>query len=323
MTARRVANAAVLLFLIALIAWELAGIGSTLVTGGHLADAGSYQAAVNRWLAGDSPYAAAQLSGPHSLGDAAGGVGFVYPPTALPLFLPLALGVDATLVWVLLTHAAFVVVVFVIARRELQALPIAGALGLVAVALALPGLEEIRFGNASALVASLLGLMWLLPRHAAAFAVLAGAIKVFPLLGVPWAKRWGGSLTSAAALGALLLALSLMVGPHRWIEWTTAMTTATPSCQDWALVSLSCATGSALPGLMLGGVLFIGALAAPTRSVSFLLLTVAMITPAPDLYQHYLLVPFIGAIPVGCQALSRAWAQLAARRATALTAAAA
>ena len=299
---------------IAVIVWQLSMLGLTLAREGSLADASSYQAAVERWLSGESPYSAEQLSGPHTLGSAVGGSGFVYPPIALPLFLPLALGFQATLAWVLLTHAAFLVVVFAIARRELgEQWPVAGALAFVAAALSLPGLAEITLGNASALIAALIGLAWLIPRHAAVFGLLAGAIKVFPLLAVPWAKSWRAAWAPAAAVAGVFGVISLIPSPERWVEWVTAMTTAIPSCPTWALTSLPCATGSSLRCFALAAVLGIGALLAPTRTIGFFILTVAMIVPAPDLYQHYLLVPFVGALPLACLGL-RSLATLAAER---------
>jgi Glycosyltransferase family 87 len=313
MTARRALRGAALALAIGLIVWQLGSLVQVLAENGHLADAGSYQAAVNRWLSGSSPYSAEQLSGSPTLGSAVGGSGFVYPPIALPLFLPLALGVEATLAWVLLTHVAFLLVVFAIARRELPGAPIVAALLVIVAALALPGMKEIRFGNASALVASLVGLMWLLPRHAPVLAVVAGSIKAFPLLAIPWSARWRGAMAPAAVLAVLLLLVSLVPDPYRWVEWATVMATAVPSCPDWALTSLPCATGSSIPGLLLGGLFFIGALAAPSRAVGFLLLTVAMIVPAPDLYQHYLLLPFVGAVPVACAAASAAEARIGER----------
>jgi hypothetical protein len=306
-SARGVARVALTAALLALVAWQLLVIGSAFATSGFLADASSYQAAVERWLAGASPYSAEQLSGPHTLGSAVGGAGFVYPPAALFLFLPLGLGFEATLLWVLLTHAAFLVVVFLIARRELGSLPLWAALVPLVAALALPGMSEgLRFGNASALIAALVGGMWLVPRYAAVLAVLAGAIKVFPLLGAAWAIRWGTAMRPAIALAIGLVALSLIAGVGRWVEWVTAMSTAVPSCPDWALVSVACATGSTLPGFVLAAVLAIGAALAPSRAVGFLLITVAMIAPAPDLYQHYLLIPFVGVLPIACAAACRA-----------------
>jgi hypothetical protein len=287
-------------------AWQIVEVGSALATGGHLADASSYRAAVDRWLSGASPYGGEQLSGPHTMGSAVGGAGFVYPPPALVLFLPLALGFGATLVWVLLTHAAFVGVVFLIARSELGTLPASASVVPVLAALAMPGLVEgLRFGNASALIATLVGAMWLLPRHGAVFAVVAGAIKVFPLIGAAWATRWESSRVPAIAVGLGLLTFSLFVGVDRWSEWVISMTTAVPSCPDWALASMPCATGSALPGFVLAAVLGIGAILARSRSIGFLLITVAMIVPAPDLYQHYLLIPFVGAVPGACAVVRR------------------
>jgi Glycosyltransferase family 87 len=311
-TASRLVRGAAVAIVLVVIAWQIGNLGATLAREGHLADASSYHAAVQRWLSGSSPYSAEQLSGPHTMGSAVGGNGFVYPPLALPLFLPLAPGVEATLAWVLLTHAAFLVVVFAIARRELGDLPLAASLVVVALALALPGMNEIRLGNASALIATLIGLIWLLPRWGALFAVIAGSIKVFPLLAVPWSARWGASLVPAAVVGLVLVAISLLIGPQRWVEWVTAMTTAVPSCPTWALPSLPCVTGSSVPGVLLAAVLFIGAIAAPSRPIGFLLLSVAMIVPAPDLYQHYLLVPFVGALPAACAAVlagREAWMQ--------------
>ena len=312
---RGLAHAGLVAGLILLAAWLIVGIGSAFAASGHLADASSYQAAVERWLSGASPYSAEQLSGPHTLGSAVGGAGFVYPPSALVLFLPLALGFQATLLWALLSHAAFIAVVFLIARRELARWPRTASLVPVVAALALPGVSEsLRFGNASALIATLVGAMWLLPRYAAVLAVLAGAIKVFPVIGAGWGVRWGAAVWPAIAVGLVLLLVSLTAGVDRWFEWATAMTTAVSSCPDWALESIACATGSTWPGFLLAAFLVVGSVLAPSRGIGFLMLTVAMIAPAPDLYQHYLLIPFVGALPVGCAAARRAADTIASRR---------
>lgn len=317
----RLAHAALLVAAVVLVAWEVLSIGSVLATDGHLADASSYRGAVERWLSGSSPYSAEQLSGPHTLGSAVGGAGFVYPPSALALFLPLALGFEATLLWVLLTHAAFIGVVFLMARRELKRWPVAAALVPVVAALALPGVTEgMRFGNASALIAALVGAMWLLPRLTAVLAVLAGAIKVFPLIGAAWGAPWRASIRPAVAVGIGLVVVSLTAGVGRWGEWVTSMTTAIPSCPEWALVSIPCATGSSWPGLALAAVFVAGAVLAPSRAIGFLLVTVAMIVPAPDLYQHYLLIPFVGTLPIACEAARRALEVASDRRSPRLAA---
>lgn len=246
---------------------------------GNMADGITYATAVDAWLAGGSPYSQQQIAGPYALHEIAGGHGFVYPPTALPLLIPTTWGDLSMRLWALAGMLAFAAVAAIIVDRRLgPTWALAGA----SVALLMPATAEV--GQASAWTAAAVGATWLWRRAGAVAAAAAGCLKLYPFLAVRW---WPALVVPAVlALGTAGL----------WSDWLTAWTNAEPGCPAGSLPSLACATGMAWPGYALGAIFLVGALVAPP-AVGFFLLTVAMIVPAPDLYQGYLLTPLIGLLP--------------------------
>jgi hypothetical protein len=141
----------------------------------------------------------------------------------------------------------------------------------------------VQVGQASPWVAAAIGSTWLWPRAGSVLTVLAGSLKLYPLLAVRW-------------LPALALVLILaIVTAGLWPDWISAWLNAKAGCPPWSLPSLTCVTGSSVPGYLLAAILLVGAWKAP-RHIGFFLMTVAMIVPAPDLYSGYLLVPFMGSV---------------------------
>ena len=255
----------------------LVALGIIVVTAnaltGNMADAESYRAAIDRWLAGESPYTAMQME-PYLLHEAAHGRGFVYPPTALPLLLPY-LVIPAPLM-----AMAGAAVLAIVAWR------MAGVWA-AAIILLLP--LSTGVGQVTPWIAAAIGATYLWPRASVASA-LAGAVKLYPLLAVRW---WP----------AFLILVPLTVSPW-WSDWLAAWSNAVPGCPAWSLASASC-IGVPWLGYLLAAVFLLGSFAAP-RKVGFFLVTVAMILPAPDLYRSYLLIPLIGLLPWAREA---AWAR--------------
>jgi hypothetical protein len=140
---------------------------------------------------------------------------------------------------------------------------------------------DVASGQASPWVASAVGLSYVSTRWGSVASAAAGALKIYPLLAV----RWWPALLLPLALGLATIGL--------WDDWLVAWTNAQPGCPDWALTSVTCATGASWPGYVLAAIFLVGAWRAP-RPIGFFLLTVAMIIPAPDLFRGYLLVPYMG-----------------------------
>jgi hypothetical protein len=248
----------------------------------------SYRAGAERLLTEGSPYSAMQAA-PYALHDAAGGAGFVYPPPAAIAFMPTLLGDWTFHALNLLGVVAFVLVTALIGRRE--GLPMRWVAVLAGLALLHPGFQEIQQGQISPLVAAGVGAMWLAPTGY--LAVLTGMVKVYPGLGIMWAARMGGPVFRPLLFGLGVVAATFWL----WPGWIRAMLNARSGCPDWSLPSLSCATGGPWVGIIVALGLAVAAWRIRGSRCAFLLLTLAMIAPAPDLYWGYLMVPFVGALP--------------------------
>jgi len=83
----------------------------------------SYSAGLQRAISGESLYSPVQLSGPYGLAEAAGGAGFVYPPSAAVLLLPTLLGNWVAIVMMVGAFAAMLFGIVRISSRELPELP--------------------------------------------------------------------------------------------------------------------------------------------------------------------------------------------------------
>ena len=263
----------------------------------NLADVSSYRAGAAKALNFESPYSAMQLAGPYPLDAAAWGRGFVYPPPVAFLFAPLLIDSSAS-VWNLVNVTAFVLVALAIARHEWGPLgPVAGLVAL-AVILRQPGLGEVYEGQMSPLIAAAVGMMWLRPKAAGSWAVAAGVFKIFPLAGLVWAARQGGSVLKPIGLLAVVGFVSFILMPGWWRDWVTSISNARAACPTIALPSFSC-VGFGWFGYLLAGTLCLGSLKLRRDDVAFATLTVGMVIGAPDIYWGYLLIPFIGLLPLG------------------------
>jgi hypothetical protein len=273
-----------------------------------LGDFNSYAAAVHRALAGDPVYSAVQLAGPYHLPDISQGRGFAYPPTAVLLLIPAALGTSAAILFTLGSLGLLAYVTTEIIRVELRRYswigwPVAGLL-LISPAAG----DAIYVGQVTPLLAAGYGAAWLWPRTSGFAGIAGGAVKIYPLALLLWAIRNRVSVKLPLALGGLLIAAATVwLGPEAWLQFWTASQNALPQCTFPSLGSLSCAfgrTGEVL-GLVAAIALSLLAVRTPWPSLAFLMLAVASVIAAPDLFPNYLLIVAIGALPLACRLSSR------------------
>ncbi|MBA3688826.1 MAG: DUF2029 domain-containing protein [Chloroflexi bacterium] len=280
-----------------------------------LADFNSYAATAHRALDGEAVYTAVQLAGPYHLQDVSEGRGFAYPPTAVLLLLPAALGSPAAIPFLLGSLALLAFVMIEIVRVELRdhawiGWPIAGLLLLSPFA----G-DAIYVGQVTPLLAAGYGASWLWPRISGIVAVTGGAVKIYPLVLLIWAVRNQVSVRLPLVLGTLLLAAAtLWLGTDAWVQFWTASQNAIPQCAQPSLGSFACAFGRIGEFVGLGAALTLALFAARASSppVAFLLLATASVIAAPDVFPNYLLIVVTGAMPLACrlasQLLSSRWA---------------
>jgi alpha-1,2-mannosyltransferase len=270
-------------------------------------DAQSYAAAGRHLLAGQPLYAPFQLAAPYLLGDAAWGLGFVYPPTAALLFVPLApLGPAAVALVFGAAWVLFALLAFRVARRSgLE--PRASALLTLVLTFSGPAINAVSSGNVNIMIADALLASWLWPRSSGTLAVLGGLIKFFPVAGLVWTLRHHGSLRWPIALGLGILAASILaVGTAGWGDFLTAFGHGRSS----SFYYLPSPTQLLEPGIgqVAGYGLALAALAGAWRlrdeAAAFALLGWAMILPAPDWWSHYLVVPLAAMLPWAARALT-------------------
>ena len=269
-----------------------------------MADAISYAAAGQHLLKSEPLYASFQLAGPYELGSATFGRGFVYPPTAALLFVPLApLGSAALAVVFGIAWAAFGLLAFRLARRSGLESRASALLALV-VTFSGPAISGASSGNLNLIVADGLLASWLWPGSAGTLAVLGGAIKFFPAAGLIWAVRKRRTLRWPLALGVVLvIATTVIIGMSGWNDFVTSFAYGRSS-SGYFVISPSRLLGlffepgiGQLVGYSLAAVALAGAWRLKDESAAFALLGWAMILPAPDWYSHYLLVPLAAMLP--------------------------
>lgn len=260
------------------------------------ADFITFATAVRRALDGQPIYAPFQLEGPYELGQAAGGGGFVYPPSAVPLMF--ALTAAGGFIFRLTGLLAMVAVAFRILRRHLS--PLRAAVIYMGL-LATPFMRDsLKAGQADPFIAAGLGLIWLYPRGAAYFALLGGAMKIFPLAALVWVVRNRAEvMRPVAMLGALVLTTTVWLGAESWSQYLTTFLNGRPGCYPHGLPSFACVlpVGGSIVGYVIAGSLVLAAWRAKDDRTAFFVMTLGMIVPAPDLYPRYLLIPLMGAVP--------------------------
>jgi hypothetical protein len=263
----------------------------TLVTGAILdidwgtwtfADYSSYAEATRRALAGESPYTPMQMV-PYSLVDVAHGGGFVYPPTAIPLLAwtivvpPLlgTVGMTAVLLYVGLSMT--------VGWTRILAVAVLGFSPLA--------WDAIYVGQVTPLIAAAFGALWLTGRSE--WAALAGMVKVFPFVGLPW----GRTILHAAALTALVAAsVTVVLGADEWVRFGAAWSNAEALCQAPSWGSFEC-LGVPWLGWAVAALMVVAAVVRRDE-VGFALLGIGAVMPSPDIYPNYMLIVAVCALPI-------------------------
>lgn len=181
----------------------------------------TYVAGASRLLRAEPLYPAFQLDGPFLLGDAAWGVGYVYPPTSAVLSVPLGL-VSSNIGFVVFTTVsavALAAVVFWIARSEGLRRPLALGLSLLVV-FSGPAIDSLSTGNVNSLAAVALGASWLTPRLSGYYAVIGAVVKLYPGLGILWGIRLRAPIVGPLLLGSAVVAFTLLwPGTEAWMDF--------------------------------------------------------------------------------------------------------
>jgi hypothetical protein len=269
------------------------------------ADFLTYWAGARHLLEGAPLYSAEQLNGPYRLGDMDFGTGYVYPPSAAALSLPLAL-LPVNIGWVLfngLGLAGLGAAVYLIGRRE----GLGQTASAVAVALVLssgPVGQAVIAGNVNLWVGLGLAAAWLWPRSAAWFAVAGALIKLYPGIAILWTIRrrvWSWTPLVVGVLFGLVVLLAF--GTRLWSEFLTTVVNGRPFGAAFPQPPRSVlepVVGSTLASLVayaITGLLGVAVLRAPGDRLAYFLLSLAMIMPAQDWHTHYFLIPLVGALP--------------------------
>ncbi len=279
--------------------------------GRTFADWLTYVHAVERVLAGVPIYPPEQLSGPNVLVNATL-IGYAYPPSSVPLFIPFASYPLGLVAWLTLNVGALVTGLYAILLHELgRVRPLEFAIVLLGLAFVRGFAEGVAFGNASVGVAGLLAWCWVVGRGHTSVGVLGGlggTIKLVPGTAVFWATRetFPRVLLAALAVGGALALLTLpLVGIQSWFDYATALSYSVPACGVEPPTSVACnlqpflGIGPAkLAGIALA--LVAGGLAVLVRSplLAFALVVIAWLSPVTDLHYHYLLVVYVLAVVV-------------------------
>ncbi len=269
------------------------------------ADFQTYWAGARHLLDGAPLYAPDQLSGPYRLGDMDFGTGYVYPPTAAALSLPLGL-VPVDVGWVLFNGIALAglgAAVYLIGRREGLG-PTASAVVVAVVFSSGPVAQAVIAGNVNLWMGLGLAAAWLWPRTASSFAVLGALIKLYPGIAILWTIRRRVWSWTPLVIGAVFgIVVVLVFGSRLWTEFLTTLANARPfgaafpqpprSVLDPVLGS----TGASLVAYAITVLLGVAVLRVRSDRLAFFVLSVAMIMPAQDWHTHYFLIPLIGALP--------------------------
>lgn len=194
-------------------------VGATLAVAGDTLgyDFRAYWAAGSRVLAGQPAY---DMSF-----EAAGGFGlFYYPPTFIPLVVPLALLPEAVAVWVwtalLVGSLALGIALLPVAVRLRW-------LVLLLAAVSWPVLYAVKLGQVGPILLLLFsaGWRWLeRPGAAGAAGGLGAAVKIQPGTVLAWALlrgRWRDVAAGAAVLAALAALATLLAGAQAWADFIT------------------------------------------------------------------------------------------------------
>jgi hypothetical protein len=291
---------------VALIGYVIARLGKILA-----GDFNTYWYTARQILEGGPIYPAWQLSGPYPLGNAAFGLGYVYPPTAALLSAPLGL-LSISVSWSLCLVAAGIAlggVCFQIARNE-QFTTRASVLIAAIVVLSPPSLESLLTGNVNVLIACAVGAAWLRPKLGGYVFVVLGLVKIYPIFGLIWSIRARVAVKGPLAVGVVIVLATLWIlGPRPWLDYVSVIVNGQPT-SDFILPApraflggMVGSTVATLAALVLTGLVMFFVRRDQHDHRALFLLSWALILPAPDWYLHYLIVPLVGSLPWGLKLL--------------------
>jgi hypothetical protein len=255
------------------------------------ADILSYQGGVAAIVRGDSPYVELQVSGPYRLGLVSWGKGFVYPPTAIAVLWPTAIGLVG--LWKMINAVALLLVVAGIAWRQTGRPLAVGAA--VALTLVHPGMH-VREGQVEPLLAACIGALWLWP--SGWLATGGGLVKLHPFVGLVWVARRGGPMLHPLMSAAAVIAVWGLLAPDMWRDWLATTVNMRADCNAIGWPSVACVSGLRWLGPGLAALMLIGVYRARSDKAAFLLLGLAILMAAPDTYASYWLIPWVCALPM-------------------------
>ena len=264
----------------------------------------TYANAVDRWLAGEPIYASVQVSGPYELRDSLL-TGFTYPPAAVPLFAPFALGTAGLIGWIVLNLGTFLVGLVAVLQHELGVVrPLSLGVTLIAAAAFPPFSNAVVAGNLNLGIAGVLAWLWVVRAHriTAGLAGLGAVLKIYPGLLAAWAARGDGwrafGLAAATSVGLILLTLPL-VGIGSWNDFAAALWNAQPECSAQG-ISIACGLegllGSAaarMVGIVVSLLLLAVVVRSRSRFVAYAALAGALLAPVVDMHPHYWLIAWV------------------------------
>ena len=264
----------------------------------------TYANAVDRWLAGEPIYAPVQVAGPYELRDSLL-TGFTYPPAAVPLFAPFALGTAGLIGWIVVNLGTFLVGLVAALRHELgEVRPMSLGVTLIAAAAFPPFSNAVVAGNLNLGIAGLLAWLWVMraDRVSAAAAGVGAVLKIFPGLLAAWPARRDGwrafGLAAGTALGVILLTLPL-VGTGAWAGFAAALRNAQPECSAQG-ISIACGldgllgpTAARLLGIAISLILVAVVIRSRSAFVAYAALAGALLAPVVDMHPHYWLIAWV------------------------------
>ena len=277
----------------------------------RLADFITYVEAGRHALSGEPIYAAFQEQ-PYHLVEAAFGQGFVYPPPAAALFIPLQW--VPSIAWRLLNLLAVTAITLLIVRRERGPSPLASLAIVAGILWFPPTWSAWANGQVTPLLAAGFGAAWLWPRALGPVAGIGAMVKLFPAVLVAWAihRRAWHQLAAGVAIAVALGLATALVWPGAWESFVIATRNGAPGCSIVDVNSLRCvltpvlgAGGALVAAVAATAIVVAMAMAVDSRHVMFALLGAAAILPAGDLNWPYWLVPAMAALPGALWLLSR------------------
>ena len=238
------------------------------------ADFASYIASADRWLAGGSMFAPAQLDGPYLLAVSSG-QNFGYTPPSMLVLVPITrLGFVAfTALSVVFLFAGLVAIV---ALHRPVTLAWSGVVA--SLAFTPPFVQAVMLGNVTVVLTGLLA--WAYVGRSGIAGALAGLVKLTPA-SIASLDGWRGVATAAGLAGLISLATLPIVGVQNWTDFLVAIGNARPYCES--SISVACLSGSTTIALAFGLLLTWASLFARDRLVRLALVTAALLATSMEL----------------------------------------